>query len=133
MAIAKRFFGAFVVGGCAGAVGQLFVFLFSLILPDPMLATILGILCLGVIGAALIVAGVYPKISKFGAFGADQPVCGLMYGASGITAEARKAGAPAAAAFRKGFGIVALIVFSGFFIAVAVGVAFTLIARGVAA
>ena len=118
----KRIIGAFAVGGCTGVVAQLIMTLLGNSIPDPMLVIIITMLLVAIIAFILIITDVYPKIAKFGCFGADIPVCGLMYGAANNTAMTRKAGAPAGAAFRKGFGMVSAIVFSGFGICMLIGI-----------
>jgi hypothetical protein len=128
MKIFKRLAGAFVVGGCAGVVGQLFITFFSFVLTDAMLAVMLSMLCVGLIGAVLVLTDVYPKISRFGGFGAELPVCGLIYGASCLAAIALKAGATPGAAFKKGFSVVAAITFIGFTISAVIGFVLTLTA-----
>ncbi|HWQ76482.1 MAG TPA: SpoVA/SpoVAEb family sporulation membrane protein [Syntrophomonas sp.] len=119
----KRILGAFLVGGCVGVVGQAVISLLDNVIPDPMLVIILAMFLVAVISFILIITDVYPKISKVGYFGADLPVCGLMYGAASATAMTRKSGAPAGAAFLKGFGMVGTIVFGGYAICMLIGVA----------
>jgi hypothetical protein len=121
MTIFKRLVGAFVVGGCMGVAGQVFITLFSLVMTDAMLTIMLSMLCMGLFGAALVLTGVYPKISRIGGFGAELPVCGLIYGASNLAAIARKGGATPGAAFGNGFRVVAAITFIGFGISAVIG------------
>lgn len=118
----QRILGAFVVGGCVGAFAQLIIMLLNKIVPDPMLVIILAMFLVGIISFILIITDVYPKISAFGKFGADLPVCGLMYGAANATALLRKSGTTAGAAFLKGFGMVGTIVFGGFGISFIIGI-----------
>ena len=121
MIMAKRLLNAFVFGGCIALVGQLFLMIAAMIVPDQTLATIIAMLFFGFLGAILIASGIYDKLSKFADFGADQPLCGLMYGATMNTALAKAQGAPAGKAFFKGFCIVALIVGIGFVISAVLG------------
>ena len=125
----KRIIGAGIVGGCTGLVAQLFIMLLSNFIPDPSLAVLITMFLVALIGFILIITDVYPKISKFGGFGADISVSGLMYGASNISAMTRKAGASAGVAFRKGFGMVGAIVFGGLGICMLIGIVTFFIAK----
>ena len=125
----KKIIGACIVGGLTGVVAQLIIILLSNFIPDPMLAIIITMFLVAVIAFILIITDVYPKISKFGGFGADIPVNGLMYGASNIAAMTRKAGASAGDAFRKAIGMVGAIVFGGFGICMLIGIVTFFIAK----
>lgn len=126
MEVLKRSMRTFLVGGCIGVVAQFFMMLYASFLPET-LVVIISMLTIGIIGSILIITDVYPKIAKVGYFGADLPVCGLMFGAAMTTAMTRKAGAPAGKAFAKGFGAVATIVGIGFGACFIIGVMIALL------
>ena len=119
--MAKRLLNAFIFGGCVALVGQFFLMIAAMIVPDQTLATIVAMLFFGFLGAILIASGIYDKLAKFADFGAEQPICGLMNGATMNTVLAKAQGAPAGKAFLKGFCMVALIVGSGFAISAILG------------
>jgi hypothetical protein len=71
------FLGAFVVGGSAGVVGQIFFKLYAGIGMAPMLVPIAMLLSICLISTVLDVFGIYGKITVFGGLGAILPFCGL--------------------------------------------------------
>ena len=111
-------------GGCIGLVGQAFIALISGFIQDPMLATIIAMLIFGLVSAVIIATGLYDKIAAFAGFGADQPLCGLMYGATGIAAGTKASGAPAGKAVIAGFVKVMIIVGIGFVLSAILGLIF---------
>ena len=112
---------AFLFGGCVSVIGQLFVMVAAMIVPDAMLAVIVAMFAFGIASAILIVTGVYDKCARFADFGADQPLSGLMYGAAMNNALARAQGVPAGRAFLKGFAIVIAVVGTGFVVSALLG------------
>ena len=112
---------AFIFGGCVSVIGQLFLMVAASIVPDASLATIVAMFAFGIVAAIIIATGVYDKCAKFADFGADQPLSGLMYGATMNTALARAQGAPAGKAVLKGFCIVILVVGIGFIVSAVLG------------
>lgn len=121
MSILKRILKAFAVGAGAGLVGQILMALVSLAVSDTNLVTMISMLLFGFIGFALIAAGLYTPIARFGGDGAAIPLCGLMYGAAATSAGAQKAGMPASKAFRTGFLAIFKVLGTGFVIALVIG------------
>ena len=118
----KRIVGAFVTGGCIGVTGQLFISLLSVKIPDPTLTVLISMLFVGIVGAVLIITGVYSKISERAGIGADIPICGLMFGAAGFRAKAQEDGMGAKQAVMQGFMKVMTIILIGFVVSFVIGI-----------
>jgi hypothetical protein len=75
MNVFKALIGAFIVGGIAAVIGQGFMVFWGGILGPTIFVDLLSLVCLGIIGALLVVLGLYSKIEQFGGIGA-----GLTFG-----------------------------------------------------
>ncbi|MDR3052735.1 MAG: SpoVA/SpoVAEb family sporulation membrane protein [Coriobacteriales bacterium] len=79
MNLAKNIGGAFLVGGVLSVVGQLLIVLFSFTpLYAQGLSTLFVLYGMGILGGALFLFDIYPKIERFGGMGAVMPFSGLM-------------------------------------------------------
>jgi hypothetical protein len=75
MKVFKALIGAFIVGGIAAVIGQGFMVLWGSLLGPTIFVDLLSLVCLGIIGALLVVVGLFPKVEQFGGIGA-----GLTFG-----------------------------------------------------
>ena len=120
----RKLMSSFLFGGCIGLVGHAFIRAVSGFIPDPTLATIIAMLLFGLFSAVLIAAGLYDKAADKVGFAADQPLCGLMYGATKMARAEKNSGAPAGKAFVSGFVKVMIIVGIGYIISAVLGIIF---------
>lgn len=80
--------GAIAVGGCIAVVMQVVMMVLGAVLPVAELVPALTLVILGLIGAALVLGGVYGKLTEVGGFGAQIMFCGLVDAVAGIYAGA---------------------------------------------
>ena len=118
----KKLLYSFLFGGCIGAVGHAFIMVVSGFVPDPTLATIIAMLLFGLVSAVVIGTGLYDKMAAVVGFAADQPLCGLMYGATKVAGAEKANGAPNGKAFVSGFVKVMIIVGIGYIISAVLGI-----------
>jgi hypothetical protein len=92
MEYGKAMGGAFLVGGLLCLLCEIILVIFS---NTPLYAAgfsaLVSLLVMGVIGSILFIAGIYPKLEKFGGMGAVLPFSGLAAAVAGITVGVGKA------------------------------------------
>lgn len=113
---------AFLVGALIGLIGQILTWICSQFVPSDLLLAA-SILLFGVLSIAMIGSGCYAKVMAFGGNGAAIPVCGLMFGAATVRAEAQMKGSSAAKAIWAGFIAVMKILGTGFVLSFILGLA----------
>ena len=117
----KKLGKAFITGGCIGVVGQILISVAGLVLPDPSLAMMAGMLLFGFLSIGLIVSGAYFKIGAFGSESAQIPLCGLMFGAAMGAAAAQKNGAAPGMAILLGILGILKVLGTGYLICLILG------------
>lgn len=127
MKIITRAVKAFLFGGCIGLIGQVLVLVTAGITSETEMITVMAMLLMGILGAVLISSGLYYKLSEFFGFAADQPLCGLMFGAANITSHTVEAGENKKKAFLKGFLTVMVIIGIGFIVCACLGLIIALV------
>lgn len=86
------------------------------------LVVMVSITLFGVLSVVMIGTGFYAKVMAFGGNGAAIPVCGLMFAAATVRAEAQTKGASASGAIWAGFAAVMKILGSGFVLSFILGI-----------
>jgi hypothetical protein len=113
-------FQAFLVGGLIGAVTQGFLTIYSMFIPDAVMAIYLSLFTLGLLGGLLSAVGVFGKLDKFSGMGVNVPTFGLGAATTGPIIGGRAEGKPMGKAVIEGLlvplkllGIAAVIGFVG--------------------
>lgn len=125
---------AFVCGGviCLGI--QLIMTALGFVLPPETPLALRGSMALligGVVTIALTLTGVYEKIDRFGAMGANVPFIGLVPAVTGIMCEARSHGASLGGAVLAALKAMGMLFGCGFAISLIIGFALTALGVGI--
>jgi hypothetical protein len=113
MKVFKALIGAFLVGGIAAVIGQGLMIFWANLLGPTIFVDLLSLVCLGIIGGLLVVAGVFPKVEAFGGIGT-----GLTFGGFcavvGSTFAAKKAETGSSGeAFKAAISLVLYVIGTG--------------------
>jgi hypothetical protein len=123
MRIAQRVVLAFIVGGALSITGQLLATLFAALLgPESQFVGPLTLVGLGIVGGILYLAGVYPKLEKWGEFGAFLPFSGFCVAIATATESTKTESGSTASGVTAGIKLVLYVVGNGFIICVIIAV-----------
>lgn len=123
MTAIKQTAAAFLVGGLIAVVGQVFLNLYTMVLgPGSMFISAATLVSVGLVGAVLFVLHLYPKIEKFGGFGAIMPFSGLAAAVGGTIVGAKQEGASTGKAIKAGVMLVVYVVGIGTVLSAIIGV-----------
>lgn len=101
----KKTLQAFVAGGLVGAATQGFMTIYSLFISDPGTTINLSLVTLGMLGALLAAAGIFPKMDEFGGMGVNVPTLGLGAASCAPILGARMEGKSKGEAFVQGITV----------------------------
>jgi hypothetical protein len=104
---------AFVFGGLTAVVAQGFFALWVSLIGPSIFATLLALACLGVIGALLIILGIFPKLEELSGFGVGFSFGGFAAAVAGIYAGTKSKTGSDAEALKAAAGVVVLVIGTG--------------------
>jgi hypothetical protein len=132
MKLIKSMMFCFIGGGVTAVIGQGFLTLYGALLGPGLITIALSLISLGVLGAILTIAGIFPKLEKAAGFGAGLSFGGFCAAVAGTYAATMAQTNSAGKALKAALMLVLLVIGTGIALAFIVGL-ISFLAKGGAA